>query len=225
MNSLQPADHERLATGLSRAARFGTYFEADLAAAPGEPLDVAAAVDAMARRLGTGEARVAASYLQYETAERAWSLALGAWAFTRALPDFAHLRLILAPDGSVGVGFTELQGWTCLGEPAENVAEVLARNVIDGVLVEFHDALHRSVKIADGLLWGNAAAALVISARSAGRARSCVDVAGAVLSRPPLAGRLDESLSGSFRRRSCCLYYRAAAGSKCADCPLIDQPA
>ena len=25
----------------------------------------------------------------------------------------------------------------------------------------------------------------------------------------------------AFRRRSCCLYYRVAAGGKCGDCPLV----
>jgi FhuF 2Fe-2S C-terminal domain len=211
-----PADPDRLAAVLSRAAHFGNYFQA---AADGPDLDLGVALASVCRRLGTTEVRVAASSLQYEFAERLWAVALGTWAFGRVVPDYTRLRCTGRPDGTLGLGFTELHGWNCVGAPAEAVAELLWHNVLPH-LERFHYELRTQVKMADGLLWGNAATALVLSARSASRARSCTAVAVALLAEPPLANQLTGSLSVSMRRRSCCLYYRTAAGRKCGDCPL-----
>ncbi|CAN5160813.1 hypothetical protein BH11ACT7_BH11ACT7_39070 [soil metagenome] len=211
-----PADPDRLAAVLTRAAHFGSYFEAN---ASGADLDLEVVLANVARRLGTTELRVAASALQYEFAERLWAVALGTWAFGRVVPDYSRLRCTALPDGTLGLGFTELRGWNCLGEPMEVVAKLLGDNVLPQ-LEQFHEGLRATVKVADGLLWGNAATALVLSARSASRARSCTAIASALLAEPPLANRLTGSLSMSMRRRSCCLYYRSAAGRKCGDCPL-----
>jgi hypothetical protein len=208
-----------LVAALTRAARFGPYFEVDLDGEVPE-FDLDAALAAVGRRLGTTERRVAASSLQYEFAERLWALSLGAWAFGRVVPDLGHLRYGCTDDGSLAMGLATTSGEDCLGMPAEDVADLLYRNVVTHRLSEFHRALQESVKVANGLLWGNAATALVLSARSAGRARSCYAVASALLERPPLAGRLTGSISVSMRRRSCCLYYRTAAGRRCGDCPL-----
>jgi hypothetical protein len=210
------ADPDRVSAVLLRARHFGSYFESD---ASGPDLDITAALAKVSRRLNTVEARVAASSLQYEFAERLWSVALGAWAFGRVVPDYTCLRFTGTPDGRIGIGFDELRGWDCLGVPAESVANLLRHNALPH-LEQFHRDMRATVKMADGLLWGNAATALVLSARSASRARSCTAVASALLAEPPLAGRLSGSLSISMRRRSCCLFYRTGAGRKCGDCPL-----
>jgi hypothetical protein len=212
------AEPDQLIRALSRAARYGRYFEAgrdgDVPA-----FDIDASLAAVGSRLGATEQRVAASSLQYEFAERVWSVSLGAWAFGRVVPDLTGLRHGTDADGTVVLGFKDLRGWNCLGIPAGGVAALLAHNVL-GHLSAFHEAVRTRVKIADGLLWGNAATALVLAARSAGRARSCFDIASALLAEPPLAGRLTGSISVSMRRRTCCLYYRTAAGRTCSDCPL-----
>lgn len=218
------ADPARLAAALSRAARFGPYFEAGVGMSA-MPMDLEAALAAVGRRLGTREMRVAASSLQYEFAERLWSVSLGAWAFSRAVPDLSELRYRTTTDGRFVFGFTELRGWDCVGQPPEAVATILFRDVVDAHLTDFHRRLRATVKVADGLLWGNAATGLVLTARSAGRARSCTAVAEALLAQPPLAGRVTAVTPATMRRRSCCLFYRTAAGRMCGDCPLPAIPA
>ena len=47
--------------------------------------------------------------------------------------------------------------------------------------------------------------------------------AAALLDRPPLGAQCDRGPDGAFRRRSCCLIYRAAPGRRgalCGDCAL-----
>ncbi|MCT7353749.1 hypothetical protein N4P33_16460, partial [Streptomyces sp. 15-116A] len=59
------------------------------------PLD--ARVRTVARRMGAGEARVAASTFQLGTASRLWSVALASAAFTGAVPDLDPARLWWRP--------------------------------------------------------------------------------------------------------------------------------
>jgi FhuF 2Fe-2S C-terminal domain len=222
---LPAAENDKLRSALTRAARYGEYFEADTDAGVGSALDIGAAVAAVGCRLGTTEPRVAASALQYEVVERLWSVALGAWAFGRVVPDFGALRLGAGAEGAVVLGFTGLTGWNCIGAEPTAVAEVLAHNVISTTLESFHHELRATVKIADGLLWGNAATALVLAGRSASRARSCAAVTSVLLAQPPLAGRIVGPVSGPVRRRSCCLHYRTSARRTCGDCPLPEAAA
>ncbi|MDF2825888.1 MAG: hypothetical protein K0R68_3296 [Mycobacterium sp.] len=205
-----------LVAALSRAARFGRYFEADLDGVVPE-FDLERTLAAVGSRIGTREPRVAASSLQYEFAERVWAVSLGAWAFGRIVPDLTTLRYGSADDGTLVLGFAEPVGTPVAG--TDEVAALLRHNVVDLQLTAFHRALRAGVKMADGLLWGNAATALVLSARSASRARSCYAVAAALLATPPLEGRVIGPIT-TPKRRSCCLYYRTAAGRKCGDCPL-----
>jgi hypothetical protein len=82
------------------------------------------------------------------------------------------------------------------------------------------------VKLAPGLLSGNIASALVGAARALLAARpdlrrSIVGITSALLSTGILAGSgVITSGELDFRRRSCCLLYRAPGGGKCGDCPL-----
>jgi FhuF 2Fe-2S C-terminal domain len=81
--------------------------------------------------------------------------------------------------------------------------------------------------VSDQILWGNVASALHGAAEmlhgAAGiigeRANTVVDQ---LMSRPPLRGT-GTTTDGRFRRRTCCLIYRAApgrAGAVCGDCVL-----
>jgi hypothetical protein len=81
------------------------------------------------------------------------------------------------------------------------------------------------------ILRGNVASALAGAARTlsaarpdaARQARSMVEV---LLARPYLAGSAGHRPDGTFRRRSCCLIYRAAPhhdGALCGDCPLTER--
>lgn len=210
-----------LAAALSRAARYGDYFAThDSGAIPAFDMD--AAVRATAARLGATETRVAASALQYEFAERLWTVSLGTWAIARQVLDLGSLRYGSVHDGRLAVGFTTLSGTSAT--TAEETAELLFHNVVDIQLTAFHRELRSAVKMADGLLWGNAATALVLATRSASRVRSSYAATALLLQRAPLAGRLTGPIA-TPQRRSCCLYYRTAAGRTCSDCPLPKVPA
>ena len=81
------------------------------------------------------------------------------------------------------------------------------------------------VKLAPGLLSGNIASALVgasaalLSVRPDLR-QPVVTLTNSLLGTGRLAGSGVVTGDLGFRRRSCCLFYRAPAGSKCGDCPL-----
>jgi hypothetical protein len=82
-------------------------------------------------------------------------------------------------------------------------------------------AATRPFGVSDQILWGNVASALHGAAGIIGvRAGAVVDQ---LMSRPPLRGT-GTTTGGRFRRRTCCLIYRAApgrAGAVCGDCVLV----
>jgi ferric iron reductase protein FhuF len=101
-----------------------------------------------------------------------------------------------------------------------------------------------SGRLADGLLWGNAASALagalgVLTAARPDLREQAAEVASALLDTGllrgtgdlrgtgELSGTGDLDVSGAglgFRRRSCCLFYRLPGGRLCADCFLTRPP-
>ena len=101
------------------------------------------------------ELRVAASTLQFGLAARLWSVALGTAVTGGVVPDFDRLSYRLDDTASVRLSLPEPGGWT-----APDLAPLLARLVIDEHLRPFHAGLRAIVPVAEGLLWGNAAAAL-----------------------------------------------------------------
>jgi hypothetical protein len=114
--------------------------------------------------------------------------------------------------------------------PADRLAEQ-----VEGLLAALVAAVRGQVTVADGLLWGNAASTVAAAKRllvvqrpaAAGRA---AEVAEAVLAHGPFAGAgqllppRDPDLVWTFRRRSCCLYYRVPGGGLCDDCVLPAVP-
>lgn len=91
------------------------------------------------------------------------------------------------------------------------------------------EAIHAEVPVARGLLWGNAMSNIAGALKMVVRARMLTaeeaELRGVrLMSAPPfeLAGEfIPFPGEVTFRRRSCCLYYRVAAGGKCGDCPLV----
>ncbi|WP_018353039.1 ATP-binding cassette domain-containing protein [Longispora albida] len=198
---------------LAGAASFGAYFRsqafsgtpvAELYADPGEAVRVVGA------RLGEVEWRVAASTMQFGYAARLWSLALGALSAGGVLPDLDPMTYEYPEEGPVALSPGE-GGWLV---PLGEAPVLLARIVIDGHLRPLHAGLRSRGKVAEGLLWGNAAAALSGAVRVIGDP-ALEPVHAALLAMPPLAGTLDGTL-----RRSCCLYYRTPSGGYCGNCPL-----
>lgn len=165
----------------------------------------------------TTDLRIGASLVQFSHASRLWSPVLGCALQCGVLPELTDLQRRSTS--------TELRLPEPLGEPAEAGPEMvrqLYRLVITDHLEPLAAGLR--VKMASGLLYGNAAAALVAAAAELARARpelrdDVLNVTESLLATGELVGA--GHLEGlTFRRRSCCLYYRVAGGSKCGDCAL-----
>ncbi|WP_354644235.1 (2Fe-2S)-binding protein [Kitasatospora camelliae] len=239
---------------LDRVGRIGPYFAVragpaggtppegfrllrDLyAIAPGGPL--AERIAEVGRRLGTNEARVAASTVHLGLAARLWSVALGAAALGGVVPDLHPDRAhwALPAQGPLDL-WLPCPGTTADGGAARDgaVVEELHRVVLDGNLAPLAEAVRAHAPVAAGLLDGNAASALmgtvrVLAAapgvRGREAARRAETLARALLDRPPLHGTGTLSVPGGpprFRRTSCCLYYRVPGGGLCGDC-VFDRP-
>jgi hypothetical protein len=106
--------------------------------------------------------------------------------------------------------------------------------VLTGLLGPLVVAVRERVSIADRVLWGDVASAvasarrLVVAARPVVAQRATA-VAERLLDAAPLARttalRAPEppDVTWTFRRRSCCLYYRVPGGAMCGDCVLHDR--
>jgi hypothetical protein len=120
-------------------------------------------------------------------------------------------------------------GWAAqTGATAVVGAEALPA-LLHGLLTPLVAAFRAEVPVARRLLWGNAASTVAAAKRLlvvqrptvAGRA---AEVAEAVLAHGRFAGAgellppRDPDLVWTFRRRSCCLYYRVPGGGLCDDC-------
>lgn len=173
-------------------------------------------VAAVARRHRTPEARIDASIAQLGHAARLWSPAIACAALHGIVLDLDGLQ---RADAGPELRLPVPGGWHAgrLADPAGVLGEQ-----VTGRLHALRAGL--KVKVAPRLLDGNAASALAGSAHVLLTARPGVRepltaLAGRLLRTGPLAGT--GWFTGpdlAFRRRSCCLYYRAPAGSVCGDC-------
>ncbi|MFE9751248.1 (2Fe-2S)-binding protein [Saccharothrix saharensis] len=215
--AIRRADPAAVAAALASTAATSPYFTVDadrtggsLSAFHDDPDALADAVRRIGAHFGAGEARVAASTLQFLLAAGLWSVALGALAHGGVVPDLRRLRYRIGEDASVRLSLPEPGGWTTDGDPVP----LLRQTVVEEHLRPLHAGLRAVVKVADGLLWGNAAAAV----RSALRPlpADLADLGDRLLSAPPLRG----ALAPDGTRRSCCLFYRTPDGHTCRACPL-----
>ncbi|MFE9445527.1 IucA/IucC family C-terminal-domain containing protein [Streptomyces sp. NPDC006602] len=174
------------------------------------------------------ELRIAASVAQQGLAARLWSVALGCAALYGRIPDLDPRLLHWDPDASAPDDL-----WLSAVRPLPADAETVTGVVLDGHLRPLTDHLHARYRVAEGLLWGNAASALAGAARQLdgwARDHGRTDVAARarartveLLAHPLLAGA--GTLTGTaFRRRSCCLYYRVPGGGVCGDCCFTRPP-
>lgn len=164
---------------------------------------------------GTTDLRIGASLVQFSHASRLWSPLLACALRYGVLPDLTELQRRSTS--------TELRLPAAVGIPANGpLPQQLYRAVITDHLEPLAAGLR--VKMAPRLLYGNAAAALVAAAHELARIRpelrdDIVEVTRTLLTTGELADTGD--LTGlTFRRRSCCLYYRVPGGSNCGDCAL-----
>lgn len=231
------------AAALAAAAGVGPYFSlrtpepadgwrpvSDLHLDAGGALD--GVVDTFARLLGTSERRVAASIFFQGYAARLWSPLVGCHALGLPVPDLAAYRLgwRSGPSEPFTLAAVEPDGWA--SRVADGLPDAAVNVVLEGHLRPMVAVLGGLTRVAEPLLWGNAASALVGSAvvLDADRpdARAGVDLRGvvaALLAVGPLRGTgtlADEDPPAlAFRRRSCCLYYRVPGGGMCGDCSLL----
>ncbi|WP_320780561.1 (2Fe-2S)-binding protein [Streptomyces sp. CRN 30] len=183
------------------------------------------------RRVGDAlrapEPRVAASVAHQGLAARLWSVALGSAALYGGVPDLDPSLLRWDPMASAPDDL-----WLTEVRPLPGDAATVARVVLDGHLAPLAAALRARYRIAEGLLWGNAASALAATAReltrwsrerdrphTAARTRA---LAAELLTHPRLTGAA--TTTPAFRRRSCCLYYRVPGGGLCGDCCFTRPP-
>ncbi|MFE4171811.1 (2Fe-2S)-binding protein [Streptomyces sp. NPDC056909] len=201
----------------------------------GDHAPLTARVDRVAARLRAPERRIAASVAQLGLAARLWSVALGGAVLAGAVPDLDPRGLYWDPD------LTSPDDLVLTGPPAGAVAGARAlpataaslREVVQyGHLVPLAEALRRDGRISPRLLWGNAGSALAGAARELsawgerngrpGVAERAGALAAELFGHPDLRAT-GATVAGSFRRRSCCLYYRCPAGGLCGDC-VFDRP-
>lgn len=211
---------------LERVAELGPYFElatedvsgdAAWRAFPGGVGPLREIARDHARRLGTDETRVAASLLFQGLAARIWSPVVAAGSLG-VVPDLSGLRWRGAPGEPIMLGLADVRGWR-VGSVAEAV-EIVHPMVVDGLLRPLRDAMLGFVKLADGLVWGNAASALAGSLNVGGADPGRAAIVRALLAREPLAGAGSFGSRG-FVRNNCCLYYRVPGGGMCGDCGLV----
>ncbi|MFI8946114.1 (2Fe-2S)-binding protein [Streptomyces sp. NPDC053750] len=188
--------------------------------------------------LRTPETRVAASVAHQGLAARLWSVTLGCAVLYGRVPDLAPRLLHWDPDAGAPDDL-----WLTEVHPLPADAPTIADVVLRAHLTPLTATLHARHRVATGLLWGNAASALAGAGRqlegwahghgrtdTAARARS---LTAELLDHPLLAGTgtvttpapAPGSATGTaFRRRSCCLYYRAPGAGVCGDCCFTRPP-
>lgn len=149
-------------------------------------------------------------------ADLRWQPALGG-PYPLALP----LPLPPAGEGDTPGAVTDLAA----------VADRFAAAVCGGALREVEAACAR-FRVTPHVLRGNTASAVNGAARMIAAARPDAavrarELTGLLLARDPLLGSGRCTPGGGFRRRSCCLIYRAApgrSGALCGDCALSRAP-
>lgn len=122
----------------------------------------------------------------------------------------------------------------CAGnaEPTpQHLAGLLASRVLDGPVRDLVEVTAQ-LSVSRRVLWGNVASAVngavsMIATRQPAWADRSQVMASSLLEQPPLRGTSVGLAGRNFRRRSCCLIYRAAsgpAGAVCGDCVLSRDP-
>jgi ferric iron reductase protein FhuF len=171
--------------------------------------------------LGGCEPRVAASLFFQGYASRLLSPPLACLATNGCIPRMTagRLRWRHPDDQMIELGLTAEEGWA--GSGRKLIEELVAAS-FEEHLQPLADALRRRVRIAAGLLTGNAASALVsgLALLAGGLGPGWRSLAAHALAQPALRGSGSWGAERAFVRRSCCLYYRVEGGGLCADCPL-----
>jgi len=174
-------------------------------------------IDATVARYHTTDLRIGASLVHLGHAARLWSPVLACVLGHGVIPDLTNLQR--ADEGP------QLR----LPEPVGEAVRSPSPDLLYRVVVEQHMeplAAGLRVKLAPALLSGNIASALVGASKALLAPRPdlrlpILAVTEALLKTGRLAGSgVILGPEPTFRRHSCCLYYRVPNGGKCGDCAL-----
>lgn len=215
-----------------------------------DPCAMVARIDVVARALGTGDRRVAASIALQGLAARLVSPILAAAAVHGVVPTWSPDSLHWRPAVSgpwpmweshvdtpvVGtlvtgapVAGTRVADTPGTGRDDAEVARAVARALVEPHLAALVQVTRAAESVPERVLRGNVASAvaatgaLIARARPGAAGRDSVIVSG-LLRTPLLSGSGGFEAGWSFRRRSCCLYYRVPGSGMCGDCVLAPVP-
>jgi hypothetical protein len=205
------------------AASDPAWQPASLLYAPGPgPLDEL--IESARISLGGCEPRVAASLFFQGYAARLLSPQLGCLATSGLIPVVpqGQLRWRQGVTRSIELGLTAGPGWQ---GPASELASQVLTSTFDQHLQPLITATSARIRIPASVLRDNAVSAFIGALRLLDRRlpSGWRSLAAAALADPWLreSGSI-RNTEPAFVRRSCCLFYRAANGGKCGDCPLHD---
>lgn len=187
------------------------------------------------RRVLGSDDRVAASITFQGLAALLVSAPFAAAVVHGVLPELTPRTLHWTPstDGPWTLWSPDPAGRAVPG--VDDAADALAGAVLDTHLAPLVTAVRAQVAVSPRVLWGNAASTVAAARRMVGQhwpdaAGRAAAVAQRLLGVPALAG-LGELVAPrppdelwTYRRHTCCLYYRARDGL-CGDCVLTAAPA
>jgi ferric iron reductase protein FhuF len=184
------------------------------------------------RRVLDSDDRVAASIAFQGLAALLVSAPFAAVAVHGVLPELSPQRLHWRPSAS---GPWPLWWAEPTGRPVDQGGAALAA-LLEAHLRPLVAAVRVQVPVSARLLWGSVASSVASGKRLVGQQRPAAAgratrLAADLLATGPLAGTgelLDPEppdVGWTFRRRSCCLYYRAPGGGLCGDCVRHARPA
>ncbi|GAB3210251.1 (2Fe-2S)-binding protein [Marinactinospora thermotolerans] len=199
------------------------------------PALVDARIETVRRRHEPAEARVAASIMFLGLAARLVSPALAA-ACRGALVELPATSLYRcgSQTGPERLHLAEARATVLDPSDPATAAAGLRRTVVEEHLRPLVAAVRGRVRVAERLLWGNAASAVggavwMLSRRWPRQADTAEAIADALIGSGPMAGlgTVEHPFPARperfFARRSCCLFYRAPRGDMCGDCSLLDR--
>ncbi len=192
----------------------------------GDPTVLARRIAEVAGLLGRdAEPRVVASLVHLGVVARLLSPAVGAALTTGLLPVPEGIRLSLAGSNPMPMAWTDVVV-VDTPTPAAIVAE-LTRHWLTARIAPWTDRV-AATGLSRQVLAGNTVSAVVGAVTIASTARPDLAdrgraVVDALIERGGWAGTGTRRCDGSFRRASCCLFYRVPGGGTCADC-VLDRP-
>lgn len=113
---------------------------------------------------------------------------------------------------------------------AGDLADELDTRILAPIVTPVLEAFAETFALSRQVLWGNVASSLAGALTMLGTARpdraaAGADLLGHLLETGTLRGTGDvDAVRGSFRRRSCCLFYRMPGAGICGDCVLDEAP-